>query len=374
MKKIMTIILATLMAVFMVACASQSANSFDSDATLKIAIVTSPSDVNDGSFNEDNYNGILTFLETNPDCTVTPVQESSGDVAAAVLAVADIVTDYDVIVCCGYQFSGITAVAQKNPNVKFILVDAFPTDESGKEVVVNNIYAMYFAEQESGFFAGMAAALTSASNKVAVVNGIEFPSNINYQYGFECGVKYVNETEGKSIEVVELPSYAGTDETGANIGGNYIGDFNDEEKGKVVGKALIDEGCDVIFVAAGNAGNGVFDVVKEATGVYVIGVDTDQYDDGANGDSNIVLTSSLKVMHAAVTKQLQKIVDNTFKGANETLTAATDSTGYVSANGRCQLEDATIEKMDHAYDAVKSGKIVPAAYLNGITPETFTWQ
>ena len=37
---------------------------------LKIAIVTSPSGVDDGSFNEDNYNGVLKFIETNPGATV----------------------------------------------------------------------------------------------------------------------------------------------------------------------------------------------------------------------------------------------------------------------------------------------------------------
>lgn len=212
-----------------------------SGAALKIAIVSSPSGVDDGSFNEDNYNGILTFIESHPDCTVTPVQETTGDVAAAVQAVADIVADYDVIVCCGFQFAGIATIAEENPDVDFILVDSFPSDAEGNEVTLDNIYAMQFAEQESGFFAGMAAALETTSNKVAVVNGIAYPSNVNYQYGFECGVKYVNETEGKNVEIVELASYAGTDVTGANVGGNYVGSFADEATGKVIGNALIDK-------------------------------------------------------------------------------------------------------------------------------------
>ena len=81
--------------------AEAEAQETTGDAALKIAIVSSPSGVDDGSFNEDNYNGILTFIESHPDCTVTPVQETTGDVTAAVQAVADIVADYDVIVCCG---------------------------------------------------------------------------------------------------------------------------------------------------------------------------------------------------------------------------------------------------------------------------------
>ena len=393
MKRFLAIVLAATMVFSLVACGTSTKDSntettreetetvtdssSESAATespaLKIAIVSSPSGVDDGSFNEDNYNGILTFIESYPDCTVTPVQEPTGDVAAAVQAVADIVADYDVIVCCGFQFAGISTIAQENPDVKFILVDSFPSDADGNSIEVENIYAMCFAEQESGFFAGMAAALTTTTNKVAVVNGIAYPSNVNYQYGFECGVKYINGTDNKNVEVVELPSYAGTDVTGANVGGNYVGDFNDEATGKVVGNALIEKDCDVIFVAAGNSGNGVFTAIKEAKDVYVIGCDTDQYDDGANGDSNIVLTSGLKVMHTNVTKQLENVVNGTFKGVNETLMANSDSTGFVSEAGRCQLSDDVIAKLNDAYEAVKAGKIVPAANFNNITPDSFTW-
>ena len=342
-------------------------------AALKIAIVSSPSGVDDGSFNEDNYNGILTFIESHPDCTVTPVQETTGDVTAAVQAVADVVADYDVIVCCGFQFAGIATIAEENPDVKFVLVDSFPSDAEGNEVTVDNIYAMQFAEQESGFFAGMAAALETTTGKVAVVNGIAYPSNVNYQYGFECGVKYANATEGTTAEIVELPSYAGTDVTGANVGGNYVGSFADEATGKVVGNALIAEGADIIFVAAGASGNGVLTAVKEAEGVKFIGCDVDQYDDGANGDTNVVLTSALKVMHLNVERALNAVVDGSFKGANVTLQADTDSTGYVNAEGRCQLSAETISKIDAAYEQVKSGAIVPAANFNGVTPEDFAW-
>lgn len=384
-KKIMSLILASAMVLSLAACGnsgSEAANEGNAETTesteatgegLKIAIVSSPSGVDDGSFNEDNYNGILTFIESHGDATVTPVQEPTGDTAAAVQAVADIVADYDVIVCCGFQFAGIATIAQENPDVKFILVDSFPSDAEGNEVEIDNVYAMCFAEQESGFFAGMAAALETASDKVAVVNGIAYPSNVNYQYGFECGVKYVNETEGKSVEVVELPSYAGTDVTGANVGGNYVGSFADEATGKVVGNALIAEGVDIIFVAAGASGNGVLTAVKEAEGVKFIGCDVDQYDDGANGDDNVVLTSALKVMHLNVERALNAVADGTFAGGNVTLQADTDSTGYVNAEGRNQLSAETIEKIDAAYELVKSGAIVPAANFNGVTPDDFAW-
>lgn len=340
-------------------------------SAMKIAIVSSPSGVDDGSFNQDNYNGILAFIANNAEADVTPVREETGDTAAAIQAVADIVADYDVIVCCGFQFAGIGSIAVDNPDVKFILVDSNPADAEGNEVTCDNIYAMTFKEQESGFFAGMAAALESQSKKVAVVNGIAYPSNVNYQYGFESGVNYANAKFDTGVEIVEIASYAGTDVTNANVGGNYVGSFADEATGKVVGKALIDQGCDVIFVAAGGSGNGVFTAAKEASGVKVIGCDVDQYDDGANGSDNIIMTSGLKVMGMNVEKQLNAIKDGTFKGENVLLGADTDSTGFVKAEGRHQMSADTVAKLDEAYALVKDGTIVPAANFNNIQPDDF---
>ena len=160
--------------------------------------------------------------------------------------------------------------------------------------------------------------------------------------------------------------------TGANVGGNYVGNFSDEATGKVVGEALIAEGVDVIFVAAGGSGNGVFTAAKEAKDVYCIGCDVDQYDDGANGDSNIILTSVLKIMDMNVERQLNAVKDGTFAGGNYLLGADTDSTGFVSEEGRHQLSEDTITKITEAFSKVKSGEVVPAANFNGLASDAFT--
>ncbi len=341
-------------------------------AGMKIAIVSSPSGVDDGGFNLNVYEGILAFIQDNPEALVTPVKEVSSDVSLAVQAVADIVADYDVIVCCGFQFAGITELARENPEVAFILVDSYPVDAFGNEVEADNIYAMQFKEQESGFCAGIAAALETKSGKVAVVNGIAYPSNVNYQYGFMSGVNYANKYYGTTAEIVQLPSYAGTDSTGLNVGGNYVGSFSDEATGKILGQALIEKGCDVIFVAAGASGNGVFTAAKEAGDVFCIGGDVDQFDEGVSGSSNIILTSGVKMMDKNVEKQLNNIKNGSFKGENALLGADKDSTGYVKADGRHQLSEDTIAKIDEAFVRVKSGQVVPAAASNGMMPDHFT--
>lgn len=242
---------------------AESMNDSD-EKPLKIAIVAGTSGVNDGSFNQDIYEGVLAYVEKCPGSSVTPILGDVEQTEKATRLVAEIAEkDYDVIVCCGYYFEGIGATAQKHQEIKFILVDAFLKDEEGNEVEMDNVYAMQFAEQESGFFAGMAAALETKTGKVAVITGIAVPSNVNYQYGFECGVKYVNETEGKNVMVVEMPAFAGTDVTGAYVGGNYIESFADETTGRVLANTLIARNCDILFAAAGGSGKGVFDAAYE---------------------------------------------------------------------------------------------------------------
>ena len=371
MKKNLAVVLSFVLAVSMLVGCGGSDVGNASDG-LKIAIVSSPSGVDDGNFNENIYNGVLAFIEENEGATVTPIREETGDVAAAVQAVADIVADYDVIVCCGFQFAGIAELARENPMVNFILVDANPTDANGAEDEVENIYAMTFREQESGFCVGIAAALETKTGKVAVVNGIAYASNVNYQYGFESGVNYANKYLDTNATLVELDSYAGTDVTGKNVGGNYIGNFSDVATGKVVGEALISAGVDIMFVAAGGAGNGVFTAAKEANGVYCIGCDVDQYNDGVNGNANIILTSGVKVMDMNVEKQLNEIKAGTFKGGNYLLGADTDSTGFVSEEGRHQMSETTVKTVLEVFEKVKAGEIVPAANFNGLTPEAFT--
>ncbi len=342
---------------------------------LSISIVTS-SGIDDGSFNENCYDGAKAFVDSHPDSTLRDVKEP--DLSKLIDTVATLVGDYDAFVLPGYNFAGIGDIATANPDKYFLVVDSTVTDSEGNMLSnLPNVYTMTFQEEQGGFFAGVAAALTTKTNKVAVVNGIAFPSNVNYQFGFMAGVNYANAKFGTKAELVELPSFAGTaavpvEGMGENVGGNYVGSFADEATGKEVGKALIDAGADVILVAAGSSGNGVFTAAKEAGNVFVIGCDVDQYDDGVNGDKNIILTSAMKIMDVNVTRQLEAIYDGKFVGMDATLGVDTDSVGYVSEAGRQQLSDETLEKLAEVYPLLKDGTIVPPSNFNGMLPDKFT--
>ncbi len=82
MKKIVGFIAMVLIAGMLFAAGSTEQAS--QEAGLNIAIITTPpSGVDDGSFNQDNYNGILAFIDEYPEAQVTAIREPSGDVAAA---------------------------------------------------------------------------------------------------------------------------------------------------------------------------------------------------------------------------------------------------------------------------------------------------
>lgn len=375
-KKCLSLLISVIMVVSLAACAGNPSSSSESkdetkaaDASgLKIAIITS-SGVDDGSFNENCYDGIAKFVDENSDASVNAIKEP--DLSKSIQAVEDTIADYEVLVLPGFNYAACADIATANPDKSIILVDSAPTDSEGNEVVVENVYSMTFSEQEPGFLAGVAAALETKTGKVAIVNGVAYPSNVNYQYGFESGVNYAVKHLGATAECVEIASYSGTDVTGANVGGNYVGAFDDVETGKILGNALIDMGVDIIYVAAGSSGNGTFTAAKEAGDVYCIGCDVDQFDDGVNGDSNIILTSSLKIMDTNVYKQLNLIKDGNFKGVNDVLGAAQDSIGIVTEEGRQQLSDDTISALNDVYELIKKGDISPASNFNGYLPDDF---
>ena len=98
-KSVLSVMLLAACAVFaFVGCSPKQEAAVEPEG-LNIAIITSPSGVDDGSFNENNYDGCVAFVEENEGASVTPLREPSGDVAKIMKLCADVVADYDVEVC-----------------------------------------------------------------------------------------------------------------------------------------------------------------------------------------------------------------------------------------------------------------------------------
>ena len=342
----------------------------DADDTLTIAIITSPNSVDDGAFNENCYGGVLAFLDEHPEANATPIQEPIIDLS--VLAVEEYVEDYDVIVTPSASFAGIGSVALDNPEKYFILIDVFPRDTEGNTIEVSNIYAVQYKEQDRGFIAGVAAALETQTGKVATVGGMAtVPPNVNDQFGFEAGVHYANAHLGTDVEIYSIPAYAGVDGAGNDVGGNYVGAFDDADLGKLLAGGLYDAGVDIIFTFAGGSSNGVFGAAMERDNVYVIGAGVDQFDLGVGNGKSVVLTSVIKMAGVNVKYALDTIADGSFRGGNNLLGIETGSVGYVQAPGRHQLSDNTLSVLEDVLLLIEDGSIVPPHSGGDSTPTAF---
>jgi basic membrane protein A len=160
----------------------------------------------------------------------------------------------DIIWATGFKFEKpIPEVADQFPKVHFGIVDS---NLGGK--VPKNVIAVTFKEHEGSFLAGVAAALTTKSNKIGYIGGISSPLIKKFESGFRAGVQAANPK--------------------AQVQVAYAESFTDVTKGRSLAKNMYNGGVDVIFHASGGVGKGLFDEVKtrEKGKFWAIGVDMDQ--------------------------------------------------------------------------------------------------
>lgn len=334
---------------------SQSAapNLF-TDRGMRIALCTSPATVNDRAENAACYEGILNFIiSRNLIDTISPLQDFSGTAESTERLLQDALPSYDVFVCVGPAFRQVAGLAKANADKYFILMDAAAEDEA------DNLACVSFAEEQCGFFAGVAAAMETATGYIAVVNSTPDEANIRYYYGFRSGVAYTNGNFGTTAEVIDLPEYAGTSASGVALGGNFTGSTTDQSAAYAMAQSLIGLDCDVLFVAADAAGVGAYSAAGEHDNVWVIGSESDQYVYGeTTGGRNLVLTSVTKNLSLETEALLNAIVNNTLPG-NRRLSAADNALGYVATSDHQQMGEKTLKALADAYPMMQDGTIVP---------------
>ncbi len=332
-----------------------AATSPFADRGMRIALYTSPSTINDRAHNTSCYEGLLDFIiSRNLIDSVVPIQETTGDADIAAQLLRSAVSDYDVVLCVGPAYRKIDQIARENPDKYFILMDAAAESEVG------NLCSVSYAEEQCGFFAGIAAAMETATGHVAVISGLPNDANIRYYYGFRSGVAYTNGNFGTTAEVIDLPEYAGTSTDGVALGGNFVGSAADQSVAYTMTQSLIAQDCDVLFVAADAAGIGAYSAAGEHDNVWIIGSESDQFIYGeTTGSRNLVLTSVTKNLSPETETLLNSIADGNFHSGSRRLTAADDALGYVTAIDHQQLGEKTLKILSEAYPMMQDGTIVP---------------
>ena len=211
-----------------------------------------------------------------------------------------------IIVTNGYLMGNQTyAAAKADPSQKFAIIDY------GYSKNLPNLQGLTYQTDQDAFLGGYLAAAMSKTGKVGTFGGMDIPTVTIYMDGYAAGVRYYNQKNGKSVQVLGWDPEKNT--------GSFTNDFVNQAKGKSVTQALMNQGADVIFPVAGQVGLGAVAAVQQnneanpSAPVYMEWVDNDGCISVPQA-CNLFITSVEKGIVASVKQAANSAMDGTFKG------------------------------------------------------------
>ncbi len=265
---------------------------------LTIGLVTDVGEINDKSFNQNSWEGVLAAEACG--ATVNYIETvDAADYADNIAEFAE--NDYDVIVTVGYALGNATLeAAALYPDVLFIGVDQFQVEP------VDNVVGLVFHEDQSGYLAGvLAARLTQTGTIAAVLGTDQVPPVVAFKEGYEAGAREIN----PDIKIISTYHPGAIDQA-----------FTDPEWGATTARQALDQNADVVFGAGGKTGNGALIEVASAVGAggpppFCIGVDSDQWQTVPEAHPCLV-SSAMKLLDQGVADILMAYVDETLEPGN----------------------------------------------------------
>jgi basic membrane protein A len=342
MKKLLSLLaIITMSAVLLVGCGGQE---------YEIALITDKGNIDDKSFNQGAWEGVVAFAEEN-DIThqyYKPEEASdAGYLASIALAVEG---GAKVIVTPGFLFEVPIYEAQTlYPEVKFILLDGAPhTADYSTFETKDNVASIMYAEEESGYLAGYAA-VADGMTELGFMGGMAVPAVQAFGYGFLQGAEDAADEMGL---------------TEVNVTYHYTGNFEENATNKATAKTMYQEGVEVIFAAGGSVGKSVMSAASEEE-AKVIGVDVDQ-----RYDSETVITSATKGLAASVIQVLEAIYVNDnwddfggettyFNATNDGVGLPTSVIGDDAANAFDRFDSFTLADYEAVYEMLVDGSVDP---------------
>lgn len=302
------------------------------------AMATDVGGLGDKSFNDGAWNGLKRAEdELGLEARVVESKQQT-DYVPNLSGLAE--DGADIVFAVGFLMEeAINEAAANNPDTYFAGIDIWASDASPE-----NYMGVVFNEHEAGYLAGIVAGLmtkeyASASDKLndenvlGIVLGMFIPPVEKYEVGFIAGARSVN----PDVEVISVTS----------------GSFVDQAKGKEAALAMIEQGADIVFHAAGLTGLGAINACKEE-GVLAIGVDIDQN----SVAPDTVLTSAEKKIVQATYLAVESAVNGTFKGGTRVFDIKDDAVGISDFHSfDSVVPQAVKDAVASAIADMKAGKI-----------------
>ena len=257
-------------------------------APLTIGIVLSTGGLNDGSFNDAAYEGVMLLRKEGALVEVVDPGSISG-IEPALRYFCK--RKLDMVCAVGlFANEAVRHVSNEFPETKIVLIDSV--------VSAPNVLSILFDEEQGSFFAGAFAALVSKKGCVGFLGGMESPVIASFEKGFKNGAVFVNPN--------------------IKFASRYLGNspdaFDMVDKAEKVGAEINQEGADIIYHAAGKSGLGLIAAARRGD-FYVIGVDSDQ----SKAAPGKVAASVVKRIDIALVKAVEVLKKGSFNGGVWTL-------------------------------------------------------
>ncbi|ACN84019.1 basic membrane lipoprotein [Brachyspira hyodysenteriae WA1] len=286
---------------FALSC-SKSPNT--NTSTFEIAVLIDLGPIDDKSFNQGSWEGVKDYAE-NYGISYKYYRVPDKDIDSYLNTIdLAVKCGAKLIVTPGYMFEPAIYKAQDiYTNVNFILIDGEPQDGTYTDYKTSpNTVAILYSEEEAGFLAGYAIVKEGYTN-LGFMGGVAHPAVVRFGYGFVQGADYA------AVES-KLPKDS------VNIKYTYIGNYDPTPENQTLATSWYKSGVQVIFAAAGAAGNSVMSAAENNNGL-VIGVDVDQ-----SFESPTVITSAMKLIRESVYNAVASYYNGNFSGGKTTILGA----------------------------------------------------
>jgi basic membrane protein A and related proteins len=319
----------------------------DVEKKIFIGLSTDEGGINDKSFNQSANAGITKAQDEFKVEYKYLEPDSKEDYEENLELLVD--EGADLVFGVGFQMAdAVKAAAENHTDSKFAIIDSV--------VELPNVQSIGFKEQEGSFLMGVIAGKMTKTNKVGFIGGKDFELINRFEVGFAAGVKAVNPEAAEALISRKSVKYADS--------------FGDVNKGFELAKALYDEGCDIVYHAAGGVGIGLFDATKKeresGNEVWAIGVDMDQavtlpeYKD-------VILSSMIKRVDVGTYNAVKDVKDNKFQGGNVTVLGLAEDGVGIADTTKDNTPEEFIQLAEKYKEAIVKGDFVVPATLDELS-------
>jgi len=329
MKKTLVVILVLTLAIGLAACDSTGGEENQSGERVWRVAAVYHTPITDGAWSETQFNGLRRMEARGAQISYVE-NVIAGDFVEAIRAFAE--EGFDLVILGTNTYEDLVfPVTEEYPDVRFVSMNGI--------IMSDNFVSVRVPNEEQGFLAAIVAALSTQTNTVGFIGGMEIVPILRGAYGFEQGVNFVNERFDRNVELISVNT----------------GSMTDVNQAKETAIAMIERGADVLTPMADAAGMGVIEAVEERD-VMAVGT----------GPGHVVMAPNHVI--STIMRDNAYVYDGLWEFLiNDSWPTQIEVFGILrgvvyTQNWAADMDPAIIAMVDEVIEGVKSGEMIIRAY------------